>query len=138
MSKPSKPAPDFALEAALHFRGIRKVAGIDEVGRGPLAGPVCAAAVILDPANIPQGLNDSKAMSAKAREDAFIRIVASAQAVAFSFVTAEEIDATDIRKAALRAMAQAASGLSLAPSYALVDGRDLPALARPPLQAIPA
>ncbi|MGA8172411.1 MAG: ribonuclease HII [Methylocystis sp.] len=109
-------------------RSLWPVAGVDEVGRGPLAGPVCAAAVILDPDNIPSGLNDSKAMTPKAREIAFDRIVDAALATSVAYVTAAEIDATDIRKASLKAMARAVGGLSVAPAYVLVDGRDLPEL----------
>ena len=93
-----------------------------------MAGPVCAAAVILDPKNIPQGLNDSKAMTSKAREFAFGLICESAVAVSFSFVTAAEIDAINIRKAALLAMSRAVVGLSVKPSYALIDGHLLPGL----------
>lgn len=129
--KPPRTVPDFSAEAELRQKKLWPVAGVDEVGCGPLAGPVCAAAVILDPANIPDGLNDSKAMTPKSREIAFARIVESAQAVSFAFVTAAEIDATDIRKAALKAMAQAVAGLSIAPAYALVDGRALPSLPCP-------
>ena len=129
--KPRKPLPDFAAEAELRRKNLWPVAGVDEVGRGPLAGPVCAAAVIFDPCNIPDGLNDSKAMSPNSREIAFARIVESALATSFAFVTAAEIDATDIRKASLKAMAQAVAGLSIAPAYVLVDGRDLPRLSCP-------
>ncbi len=121
-------APDFCLETALRGRSLWPVAGVDEVGRGPLAGPVCAAAVILDPDNIPSGLDDSKAMTPKAREIAFDRIVDAALATSVAYVTAAEIDATDIRKASLKAMARAVGGLSVAPAYVLVDGRDLPEL----------
>lgn len=131
MAKAVKPTADFARERALRRKGMWPVAGIDEVGCGPLAGPVCAAAVILDPGAIPEGLCDSKAMTAKAREVVFEKIVARALAVSFSFVTAAEIDAINIRRAALRAMAQAANGLSCRPSYALVDGRLLPELSCP-------
>ncbi|MEM9551937.1 MAG: ribonuclease HII, partial [Pseudomonadota bacterium] len=60
-------APHFDFETALHAQGFRRIAGVDEVGRGPLAGPVTAAAVILDPKAVPEGLNDSKKLSAKAR-----------------------------------------------------------------------
>jgi ribonuclease HII len=131
MPAPSKPEPDFSLETQLRARGLWPIAGVDEVGRGPLAGPVCAAAVILDPDNIPHGIRDSKAMTAKAREEVFERIGASARAIGFSFVTAREIDATDIRRAALRAMAQAVAALSVSPAYAIVDGRDTPPLPCP-------
>jgi ribonuclease HII len=129
--KPPKTVPDFSAETDLRRKRLWPVAGVDEVGCGPLAGPVCAAAVILDPANIPDGLNDSKAMTPKSREIAFARIVESARAVSFAFVTAAEIDATDIRKASLKAMAQAVAGLSLAPAYVLVDGLALPSLPCP-------
>jgi ribonuclease HII len=131
MAAADKPVPDFVLERALLARGFRTIAGVDEVGRGPLAGPVCAAAVVLDPANIPEGLNDSKALTIRAREAAFAQIVHRARAVAVAFVTPEEIDATDIRRAALLAMSQAVSSLALAPCYVLVDGRDLPEMRCP-------
>lgn len=119
------------LEAELFSQGVSPIAGVDEVGRGPLAGSVCAAAVILDPGNIPQGIGDSKSLSAAARETAFAAIVASARAIGLAFVTAKEIDETDIRKAALKAMRQAVEALSVAPAIALVDGRDLPVLPCP-------
>ena len=96
-----RPSPIFR-RTELRRKKLWPVAGVDEVGRGPLAGPVCAAAVILDPDNIPDGLNDSKAMSPKAREMAFARIVESALATSFACVTAAEIDATDIRKASAK------------------------------------
>jgi len=123
--------PDFMLEVELIAQGVAPIAGVDEVGRGPLAGPVCAAAVILDPANIPRGIADSKSLAAAARETAFAAIVESALAIGLAFVTAKEIDETDIRKAALKAMAQAVRALSVTPAIALVDGRDLPALPCP-------
>ena len=123
--------PDFILEAELLAQGVTPIAGVDEVGRGPLAGPVCAAAVILDPANVPRGIADSKSLTATARETAFAAIVESAQAIGVAFVTAKEIDETDIRKAAHKAMAQAVAALGRTPAFALVDGRDLPLLPCP-------
>jgi len=123
-----KPRPHFEIESGLRAGGVWPIAGVDEVGRGPLAGPVAAAAVILDPLRLPEGVDDSKALSARARETAFEAIMASALAVGVAFVPAAEIDATDIRKAALAAMSRAVAGLALPPAYALVDGRDLPAL----------
>jgi ribonuclease HII len=131
LAKAIKPKADFARESALRREGVWPVAGVDEVGCGPLAGPVCAAAVVLDPSTIPEGLCDSKAMTAKAREVVFERIVESALGVSFAFVTAAEIDAINIRKAALRAMAQAVKGLACKPSYVLVDGRFVPELSCP-------
>ncbi len=102
------------------------VAGVDEAGRGPLAGPVAAAAVILDPANIPEGLNDSKKLSEAARNRLFPLILANARAVAFSFASLEEIDRLNIRGATLLAMHRSVLALSVAPELVLVDGRDVP------------
>ncbi len=116
----------FRLEGQLRRKGIWPIAGVDEVGRGPLAGPVAAAAVILDPERRPRDLDDSKALTQAQREDAFERIMASALAVSVAFVTAAEIDRINIRRASLAAMARAVAGLSRAPAYLLVDGNDLP------------
>lgn len=127
----TKPRPGYEIETRLRREGLWPVAGVDEVGRGPLAGPVAAAAVILDPDRLPDGLDDSKAMSPKARESAFERILSNALAVSLAFVPASEIDASDIRRATLIAMARAVAGLSLPPVYVLVDGRDLPQLPCP-------
>lgn len=107
------------------------MAGVDEVGRGPLAGPVVAAAVILDPENLPCGVNDSKVLSARQREAAFENIVATALAVGVASVTAAEIDRLNIRRASLAAMARAVDALALTPVYVLVDGRDRPPLSYP-------
>ncbi|MCC3245871.1 ribonuclease HII [Methylocystis sp. WRRC1] len=120
--------PDFRLEGRLRRQGVWPVAGVDEVGRGPLAGPVAAAAVILDPARLPLGVNDSKALGPREREAAFERILSTAQAVSVAFVTPSEIDAMNIRQASLAAMARAVAGLSLSPAFVLVDGRDPPPL----------
>jgi len=102
------------------------VAGVDEAGRGPLAGPVVAAAVILDPERIPAGLDDSKRMSSAQRETAFDLVVTQALAVAVASVCAASIDAGDIRKASLEAMRRAVAGLCLPPLLVLADGRDVP------------
>ncbi|MGL4635151.1 MAG: ribonuclease HII [Beijerinckiaceae bacterium] len=102
------------------------IAGVDEAGRGPLAGPVAAAAVILDPAAMPEGLNDSKKLSEAARERLFPLILLQAKAVAFSFASPGEIDQLNIRGATLLAMRRAVLALSLAPDQVLVDGRDVP------------
>lgn len=117
--------PDFLHEQKLIARGYKHVAGMDEAGRGPLAGPVVAAAVILDPANIPDGLNDSKTLSAKRREQLFEEILAAA-VVGIAVSSAIEIDRTDIRKASLRAMVRASQALAVKADYGLVDGRDIP------------
>lgn len=119
--------PDFAIEAKLIRNGVSLVAGIDEAGRGPLAGPVVAAAVILDPDNIPNGLNDSKKLTAARRESLFTTIIMSSRAVGVASLCATSIDETDIRKAALEAMRRAVAGLPIRIHHALVDGRDIPA-----------
>ncbi|HEY8065531.1 MAG TPA: ribonuclease HII [Methylosinus sp.] len=123
--------PHFLTEIRVLRDGARPVAGVDEVGRGPLAGPVAAAAVILDPDRLPDGVDDSKALSAKAREAAFERIAASALAIGVAFASVEEIDGLNIRQASLLAMARAVAALHVAPGFVLVDGRDLPALGCP-------
>ncbi|MFP1631797.1 ribonuclease HII [Zhengella sp. ZM62] len=120
------PAPDFSFEAALMRDGQFPVAGLDEAGRGPLAGPVVAAAVILDPHDLPERLDDSKRLGADDRDRLFGVILEKAVATAIVSVCAESIDRTDIRVASLEAMSRAAHALSVAPRHALVDGRDVP------------
>jgi ribonuclease HII len=101
------------------------VAGVDEVGRGPLAGPVVTAAVILDPARVPPGLADSKTLGAARREALYPLILRDALAVSFASASAARIDATNIRAATLAAMARAVAALNLQPALVLVDGRDV-------------
>ena len=113
--------PDFSHEIALGG----SVAGVDEVGRGPLAGPVTAAAVILDPACIPEGLNDSKKLSAKKRE-ALFDIIQDVAQVSLGWASVEEIDEINIRNASLLAMVRAVEGLAQAPTHALIDGNVIP------------
>jgi ribonuclease HII len=122
----ARTPPDFSFETAAHARVLAPVAGVDEVGRGPLAGPVTAAAVILDPACIPQGLGDSKALSATKRERLFAEIMGSAQ-VCVAHATVEEIDALNILRASHLAMERAVAGLALPPAHVLVDGNLIPA-----------
>lgn len=107
------------------------VAGIDEAGRGPLAGPVYAAAVILDPARLPRGLDDSKAMTAEAREKAFAKIMERALAVGVGVADVDEIDTINILQATMLAMRRATEQLLLTPVKALVDGNRAPALSCP-------
>lgn len=102
------------------------MAGIDEVGRGCLAGPVAAAAVILNPSDIPDGLNDSKCLEPAVRETLYEEILARAHAVAFALVSAADIDRINIRQASLAAMRRALAGLAVAPCHVLIDGNDLP------------
>lgn len=106
------------------------VCGVDEVGRGPLAGPVMAAAVILDPNNIPSGLNDSKKLSAKKREILYPLIMNSAH-VGIGEASVEEIDSINILQASLLAMRRAVENLGVKPDHALVDGNKLPCLICP-------
>lgn len=126
MPQKATTVPDFRRERRLGKKALWPVAGIDEVGRGCLAGPVAAAAVILDPARIPRGLNDSKCLAADVREALYEKILNSALAVAVAFVTAEDIDRINIRQASLSAMRRALAGLAVAPRYVLIDGNDLP------------
>ena len=118
--------PDFALEHGLMREGHAPVAGLDEAGRGPLAGPVVAAAVVLDPERIPEGLDDSKRLGAQERETLIENIFEAALAVSVASICATSIDESDIRKASLEAMRRALDGLCLSPAYALADGRDIP------------
>ena len=118
--------PTFRLERSLLRQGIWPVAGIDEAGRGPLAGPVAAAAVVLDPKNIPLGLNDSKLLPPDVREVLYEEIVARALGVSVSFASAAEIDAINIRQATFAAMRRALAALAVLPSHVLIDGNDLP------------
>lgn len=120
-----RPVPDFSRETALLSRGHDPVAGVDEVGRGPLAGPVAAAAVILDADRIPTGLRDSKTLSAQRRLALAAEIHASAD-TALGWCSVEEIDQLNIRNAALLAMRRAVEGLSRPPGHALIDGNACP------------
>lgn len=117
--------PDLSFETAAHARGLRLVAGVDEVGRGPLCGPVLAAAVRLDPARIPDGLNDSKKLTARRREALFGAIMAVAD-VAVGEATVDEIDEMNILRASHLAMCRAVAGLAVKPQHLLIDGNMLP------------
>ena len=105
--------------------GALRVAGVDEVGRGPLAGPVMAAAVILNPAAIPQGLNDSKKLTAKRREALYEQIMELAE-VSVGEASVQEIDEINILRASHLAMERAVAGLSPAPDMVLIDGNMIP------------
>jgi len=117
--------PDFTLEEAAQSRGHIRIAGVDEVGRGPLAGPVTAAAVMLDPGNIPSGLNDSKKLTARRR--AVIEVEIRAQAHwAVAHASVEEIDHHNILRASHLAMERAVAALDAQPDYLLIDGNLIP------------
>src|SRR3569833_2822121 len=105
-----------------------RICGVDEAGRGPLAGPVMAAAVILDKKRIPKGLNDSKQLDEETREELFPRIMEMAVAVGVGEASVGEIDLVNIRQATHLAMAHAVRALAKAAEFALVDGNDPPAL----------
>lgn len=107
------------------------ICGVDEAGRGPLAGPVVAAAVILDPARPIAGLADSKKLSAARREKLAVEIRAKAFAWCVAEATVEEIDAINILQATLLAMQRAVGGLTVMPAEALIDGNRCPRLAVP-------
>jgi ribonuclease HII len=115
--------PTFRRERAAMRRGLLPVAGCDEAGRGPLAGPVVAAAVILDPKRIPRGLDDSKKLLPAEREKLYGRICAHAE-VAIAFGSTARIDRDNIRQASLWALAQAVSALPTRPRLGFVDGCD--------------
>jgi ribonuclease HII len=119
--------PHFRFERRLAGEGVWPVAGVDEAGRGPLAGPVAAAAVVLDPAKLPRGLDDSKKLTAEERERLYEIILAKALAVGVALASAAEIDRLNIRQATHLAMRRALAALALPPVHVLVDGNDLPA-----------
>jgi ribonuclease HII len=130
-TKPAEPAkrvvavmrPSFRRERALIKAGVWPIAGCDEAGRGPLAGPVVAAAVVLDPNRIPKGIDDSKRLTAERREELFEEICATA---AFSVAVASRarIDRDNILRASLWALARAVHALPEMPKHVFVDGRD--------------
>lgn len=126
--------PTTEREAPFWARGLR-VAGLDEVGRGALAGPLVAAAVLLDPARVPPGLDDSKRLSPPRRER-LDRLIREAALVALGVVDVGEVERLNPHRASLLAMARAAAALPLPPDHALVDGPWLPANLPCPGQAI--
>jgi ribonuclease HII len=115
--------PDFTFETALHDRGFGRIAGIDEAGRGPLAGPVTAAAVILPKDFICPGLDDSKKITARKREQLFARLTTDVSVSwAVASASREEIDRINILKATHLAMRRAVEGLAIVPDHCLIDG----------------
>ena len=120
--------PHYIYESRLLKTMAGPICGVDEAGRGPLAGPVVAAAVILDRKRIPKGLNDSKQLSEEDREELYPRILETAIAVGVGEASVGEIDLVNIRQATHLAMARAVRALSVAAAFALVDGNDPPPL----------
>ena len=133
MANPS--SPDFHFETAASHSGARRIVGVDEVGRGPLAGPVTAAAVWLNPAAIPSGLNDSKLLS-KSQRFALSAVLFEVADVSIAHATVDEIDTLNILRASHLAMIRAIRGLRTAPDFALIDGNLLPNGLPCPAQAI--
>jgi ribonuclease HII len=123
--------PSFTHEARAIARTGGPVAGVDEAGRGPLSGPVVAAAVIFARGRIPKGIDDSKKLTEAARESLFDAISAKALAIGIGEASVDEIDLVNIRQATHLAMARAINALAIVPVFALVDGNDAPALACP-------
>ena len=127
--------PHFRHERELMRAGIAPVCGVDEAGRGPLAGPVVAAAVILDAKRLPKGLDDSKALSEAAREALFPEIMASAH-VGVGIADVARIGRDNIFHAAMWAMAEAVKALAPEPAHCLIDGNHVPKLLTRPATAI--
>lgn len=109
-------------------KGYKSICGVDEAGRGPLAGPVCAAAVILPYDTIIEGVNDSKKLSEKKREALFDVITENAVAYSIAFATVEEIEEYNILNATMLAMKRVVEGLEVKADYAMIDGNRLPQL----------
>lgn len=121
----------YSFEKEAKANGFNIVCGVDEAGRGPLAGPVCAAAVIL-PENVEiEGLNDSKKLSEKKREELFPVICEKAVAYCVAFATVEEIEQYNILNATMIAMSKAVKGLAITPEIAFIDGNKAPKLEIP-------
>ncbi|MCF6234250.1 MAG: ribonuclease HII [Rhodobacteraceae bacterium] len=120
-----KAGPDLSFELRARSEGYLRIAGVDEVGRGPLAGPVTAAAVVLDIGTIPAGLNDSKKLSAKARET-LGKLIHQQAEVSIAHATVDEIDQINILRASHLAMERAVAALDPPPDYLLIDGNMIP------------
>ena len=118
--------PDFTYEENAKLKGYKFICGVDEAGRGPLAGPVCAAAVILPENCEIEGLNDSKKLTEKKREALFNVIIERAVAYSVAFGTLEEIEKYNILNATYLAMNRAIEGLQVSADYALIDGNRVP------------
>jgi ribonuclease HII len=119
------PEPTDRFEKRARRRGARLIAGLDEAGRGPLAGPVVAAAVVFEGRRYPEGIDDSKRLSAAERERLYDIILDKAH-VSVAVASRARIDRMNILRASLWAMSRALAGLPCRPDHALVDGRDLP------------
>ena len=115
-------------ENELKSEGYRYICGVDEAGRGPLAGPVCAAAVILPENTLIEGVNDSKKLTEKKREELFDVVIDTALAYCIAFGSVEEIEEHNILATTMMTMKRAVEGLSVKADYAIIDGNKLPVL----------
>lgn len=121
----------YTIEKQLHAAGFARIAGVDEAGRGPLAGPVCAAAVIFEPGTRIRGVNDSKQVAPEEREELYEKIMKRALAVGVGMATAEEIDAINILQATKLASRRALRRLTALPDYLLLDALRLEKITTP-------
>lgn len=128
MKKEVLPIDWLKYENELRAQGYNFICGVDEAGRGPLAGPVCAAAVILPPDTLIEGVNDSKKLSEKKREELFDVVINTALAYCIAFGSVEEIEEHNILATTMMTMKRAVEGLSVKADYAMIDGNKTPAL----------
>lgn len=128
--------PDYEFEKAAVNSGFSCICGVDEAGRGPLAGPVCAAAVILPEGAVIEGLDDSKKLTEKKREKLYDVIKTTAVAYSVAYGTLEEIETVNILEATYLAMNRAIEGLSVKPDFALIDGNRVPRGIKIPCETI--
>ncbi|MBQ3562838.1 MAG: ribonuclease HII, partial [Clostridia bacterium] len=136
MKKELKIMPDYTYEISAKNNGYSVICGVDEAGRGPLAGPVCAAAVILPEGEVIEGLNDSKKLSEKKREALFDVVKQKAIAWSVAFASVEEIEEHNILNATFIAMNRAIEGLGVKPDFALIDGNRIPKDIKIPCETI--
>lgn len=128
--------PDYEFEKAAVNSGFSCICGVDEAGRGPLAGPVCAAAVILPEGAVIEGLDDSKKLTEKKRERLYDIIKTTAVAYSVAYGTLEEIETVNILEATYLAMNRAIEGLNVKPDFALIDGNRIPRGIKIPCETI--
>ena len=128
--------PDYEFENAAVNSGFSCICGVDEAGRGPLAGPVCAAAVILPAGAVIEGLDDSKKLTEKKRERLYDIIKQTAVAYSVAYGTLEEIETVNILEATYLAMNRAIEGLNVKPDFALIDGNRVPRGIKIPCETI--
>jgi ribonuclease HII len=131
-----KTTPDFTIENTARMSGFAAICGVDEAGRGPLAGPVCAAAVILPENCVIDGLNDSKKLTEKKREQLFDIITEKAVSYCIASASVEEIERYNILEATFLAMNRAINGLSVKADYALIDGNRVPTAISVPCETV--